>query len=466
MIQFPVARFTSLVVESVLAFLCFAMTLHYASQHHPLPMFSLPRHLAIQTLFASLLFVAVWMMLFFDLRQQQLRRASLRTTLRATLFGLAMLTPIAVLIFRAFHADWNITAIIFRFWLWSLALTVAVTIFNFALRRLFMDSDHNVLIIGTGPIARRAWREIRTKYSRSFNIMGFSDTSCLRSAPSDIKANYLGDVTELESLLLKYSIDLIVMALPVRSCYDVVQDAVSTARIGGIDLISFSDALGFDTETPQGSGPLFQPTHTLHVGLSKVAKRTFDVVVSFAVMVALLPLLLVVAVAVKLSSPGPVFFIQDRYGYRRKRLRMLKFRTMVQDAETLMRNLEHLNEASGPIFKMRSDPRVTTLGRFLRKTSIDELPQLWNVFVGEMSLVGPRPMSMRDVSLFNEAYLLRRFSAKPGITGLWQVSGRSNLTFDQWIALDFSYIDRWSLALDMQILLATIPAIVRGSGAM
>jgi exopolysaccharide biosynthesis polyprenyl glycosylphosphotransferase len=466
MIQFPVARFTSLVVESVLAFLCFAMTLHYASQHHPLPRFSLPRHLAIETLFASLLFVAVWMMLFFDLRQQQLRRASLGTTLRATLFGLAILTPIAVVIFRAFHANWNITAIILRFWLWSLALTVAVTIFNFALRRLFMDSNHNVLIIGTGPIARTAWREIRTRHSRSFNVIGFSDTSCLSSAPSDVKASYLGNVSELEGLLLKYSIDLIVVALPLRSCYDVVQDAVATARIGGIDLISFSDPLGFDTETPKGSGPLFEPTHTLHVGLSKVAKRTFDVVSSFLAMLVLLPLLLAVAVAVKLSSPGPVFFIQDRYGYRRQKLRLLKFRTMVQDAETLMQSLEHLNEASGPIFKMRNDPRVTTLGRFLRKTSIDELPQLWNVFVGEMSLVGPRPMSLRDVSLFNEAYLLRRFSAKPGITGLWQVSGRSNLTFDQWIALDFSYIDRWSLALDMQILLATIPAIVRGSGAM
>jgi exopolysaccharide biosynthesis polyprenyl glycosylphosphotransferase len=466
MIQFPVARFTSLVVESVLAFLCFAMTLHYASQHHPLSMFSLPRHLAIETLFASLLFVAVWMMLFFDLRQEQLRSASLRTTLRATLFGLAMLTPIAVLMFRAFHADWNLTAIVFRFWLWSLVLTIAVTIFNFALRRLFMDSDHNVLIIGTGPIARCAWREIRTKHSRSFNVIGFSDTSCLPSAPSDVKANYLGDVSELESLLLRYSIDLIVVALPVRSCYDAVQDAVATARMGGIDLISFSDPLGFNAETPQASGPLFEHNHTLHVGLSKVAKRTFDVVFSFVAMLALLPLLLAVAVAVKLSSPGPVFFIQERYGYRRKKLRFLKFRTMVQDAETLLGSLEHLNEASGPIFKIRNDPRVTTLGRLLRKTSIDELPQLWHVFVGEMSLVGPRPMSLRDVSLFNEAYLLRRFSAKPGITGLWQVSGRSNLTFDQWIALDFSYIDRWSLALDMQILLATIPAIVRGSGAM
>jgi exopolysaccharide biosynthesis polyprenyl glycosylphosphotransferase len=466
MIQFPVARFTSLVAESVLAFLCFAMTLHYACQNDALLMFALPRHLAIETLLASLLFVAVWMMLFFDLRQQQLQRMSFNATVRATLFGLAILTPIAVLIFRAFHANWSITTIVARFWLWSVLLTIAVTIFNFALRRLFMDSDHNVLIIGTGPIARRAWREIRTRHSRSFRVIGFTDTSCFASAPSDIRANYLGDITELESLLLKHSVDLMVLALPVRSCYDVVREAVTTARMGGIDLISLSDPLGFDKQTLFGSGTLFEPTHTLHTGLSKVAKRTFDMISSLLALIVLSPLLLAVAVAVKLSSPGPVFFIQDRYGYRRQKLRLLKFRTMVQDAEILQGSVEHLNEASGPIFKIKNDPRVTTLGKFLRKTSIDELPQLWNVFLGEMSLVGPRPMTLRDVSLFNEAYLLRRFSAKPGITGLWQVSGRSNLTFDQWIALDFSYIDQWSLALDMQILLATIPAIVRGSGAM
>jgi exopolysaccharide biosynthesis polyprenyl glycosylphosphotransferase len=466
MIHSPVARFTSLLVESVLAFLCFAMTLHYACQQPPLTMLALPSAMAVQTLLASLLFAAAWMMLFFDLRQQQLRKASLNTTLRATAFGLVVLTLLTVLIFRALHANWNIIEIILKFWLWSLLLTTAITILNLVLRRLLIDSDHNVLILGTGPIARRAWREIRTKHCGSLKVIGFSDTSCLASASSDVKAKYLGNVTELESLLLKYSIDLIVVSLPVRSCYDAIQDAVATARLGGIDLLNFSDPLGFNAEASQGSYPLFGPKHTLHNGLSRVAKRAFDVIVSFLVMLLLLPVLVVVALAVKLTSTGPVFFVQDRYGYRRQRMRLLKFRTMVQDAETLLESLEHLNEASGPIFKIRNDPRITPLGKFLRKTSIDELPQLWNVLVGDMSLVGPRPMTLRDVSLFNEAYLLRRFSAKPGITGLWQISGRSNLTFDQWIALDFSYIDRWSLALDLQILLATIPVIVRGSGAM
>jgi lipopolysaccharide/colanic/teichoic acid biosynthesis glycosyltransferase len=131
-----------------------------------------------------------------------------------------------------------------------------------------------------------------------------------------------------------------------------------------------------------------------------------------------------------------------------------------------MAALEAQNEASGPIFKMKNDPRVTKFGNFLRKTSLDEIPQLWNVVLGDMSLVGPRPMSVRDVSLFSESTLMRRFSVQPGITGIWQVSGRSFLTFDQWIALDFQYIEDWSLELDLKILARTVPAVFRRSGAL
>jgi lipopolysaccharide/colanic/teichoic acid biosynthesis glycosyltransferase len=149
-----------------------------------------------------------------------------------------------------------------------------------------------------------------------------------------------------------------------------------------------------------------------------------------------------------------------------KRLfRMYKFRTMVADAENGQDALEARNEASGPVFKIRADPRVTPLGRFLRATSLDELPQLWNVLIGEMSLVGPRPLPTRDVGRFSEPWLMRRFSMRPGLTCLWQISGRSDLDFAQWIALDLEYIDRWSLWRDMHILLRTIPAVLRGTGA-
>jgi lipopolysaccharide/colanic/teichoic acid biosynthesis glycosyltransferase len=159
-------------------------------------------------------------------------------------------------------------------------------------------------------------------------------------------------------------------------------------------------------------------------------------------------------------------FTQLRYGHNRRLFRLYKFRTMVTDAEQLQATLEAQNEALGPIFKIRADPRITPIGRIMRKFSIDELPQLLNVLDGHMSLVGPRPMSMRDVSRFGESWLLRRFSVKPGLTCLWQVNGRSNLPFDRWVELDLAYIDNWSLMLDAKIILRTVPAVLSGTGAM
>jgi lipopolysaccharide/colanic/teichoic acid biosynthesis glycosyltransferase len=183
-------------------------------------------------------------------------------------------------------------------------------------------------------------------------------------------------------------------------------------------------------------------------------------------LVLLSPLFLLVAIAIKATSPGPIIFAQERYGHHRRLFRMYKFRSMVGNAPELMAQLESRNEASGPVFKIRQDPRVTPLGKILRAFSLDELPQLWNVVIGNMSLVGPRPLPVRDVSLFSEASLMRRFSAKPGITGLWQVSGRSDVSFEQWMTLDFRYIDDWSLILDFWILAKTLSAVVKRSGAV
>ena len=200
-------------------------------------------------------------------------------------------------------------------------------------------------------------------------------------------------------------------------------------------------------------------------GWRMVTKRTLDVAVSATALLLLSPVLLVAAAAVKLSSPGPVVFAQERYGLNRRRFRMYKLRTMVADAEALQAGLEDQNEASGPVFKIRKDPRITPVGHLLRRTSLDEVPQLLNVLRGEMSLVGPRPLPVRDVDRFTEAALMRRFSIRPGVTCLWQISGRSDLTFDDWIRLDLKYIDEWSIALDLQILVQTFPAVLRGTGA-
>jgi lipopolysaccharide/colanic/teichoic acid biosynthesis glycosyltransferase len=160
-----------------------------------------------------------------------------------------------------------------------------------------------------------------------------------------------------------------------------------------------------------------------------------------------------------------VFFLQERLGLNKRRFEIYKFRTMAADAESRMKEIEHLNEVSGPVFKIKNDPRMTTIGKFLRSTSIDELPQLFNVLKGDMSLVGPRPMAVRDYEGFNEDWQRRRFSVRPGITCLWQVLGRNSIPFEQWMELDLKYIDGWSLWLDFQILLKTIPAVLKGSGA-
>jgi lipopolysaccharide/colanic/teichoic acid biosynthesis glycosyltransferase len=187
-------------------------------------------------------------------------------------------------------------------------------------------------------------------------------------------------------------------------------------------------------------------------------------VVSSAVIVLLLPFWLLIALAVKLSSSGPVFYRDSRIGVNEREFEMLKFRTMYQDADRGLGTLEASNEAEGALFKIRRDPRVTPVGRFLRRFSLDEVPQVLNVLRGEMSLVGPRPLPLRDYELL-DAWHRKRYLVLPGMTGLWQISGRSNLGFDDLVRLDFYYLENWSIWMDISILLKTIPAVISGRGA-
>jgi lipopolysaccharide/colanic/teichoic acid biosynthesis glycosyltransferase len=166
-----------------------------------------------------------------------------------------------------------------------------------------------------------------------------------------------------------------------------------------------------------------------------------------------------------LTSEGPALFRQERVGLNKRRFLIYKFRTMVANADKMLPDLEMFNEVSGPVFKIKNDPRVTPIGRFLRRTSIDELPQLFNVLKGDMSMVGPRPLPIRDYEGFNEDWQRRRLSVRPGITCLWQVNGRSSIGFEKWMRLDLQYMDEWSLWLDLKILARTVPAVWKGSGA-
>lgn len=194
-------------------------------------------------------------------------------------------------------------------------------------------------------------------------------------------------------------------------------------------------------------------------------KRLTDTFISLVLLLILSPLLIVLSLLIKRLSPGPIFFKQTRLGQGKRPFQIWKFRTMVPNAEKIISQVQHLNETQGPTFKATGDPRITPFGKFLRQTSLDELPQLLNVLVGDMSLVGPRPLPLRDYEGFSQDWHRRRFSVKPGITCLWQIMGRSSIGFDEWMELDMRYIDHWSVWLDVKILFQTIPAVFRGSGA-
>jgi exopolysaccharide biosynthesis polyprenyl glycosylphosphotransferase len=215
---------------------------------------------------------------------------------------------------------------------------------------------------------------------------------------------------------------------------------------------------------PGATVPLFELRPPVFEGFDYVVKRTFDFVGACLLLLLLSPLLLAISVAVFLSSRGPIIYRSVRPGIGGESFSCFKFRTMRNDADQIQADLESLNEASGPLFKIRDDPRMTRVGRLLRRYSLDELPQLVNVVMGQMSLVGPRPLPERDFERL-EDWHKKRYLVMPGITGLWQVSGRSDLDFDDLVRLDFLYLERWSVGLDLSILLKTIPAVFARRGA-
>jgi exopolysaccharide biosynthesis polyprenyl glycosylphosphotransferase len=220
-----------------------------------------------------------------------------------------------------------------------------------------------------------------------------------------------------------------------------------------------------DAEYVPGQGvPLFELSPPALTGADWALKRAFDVVASIAVLLFGLPFWLLVAIAIKLDSRGPVLYVDRRVGVGEREFGMLKFRTMVAGAAARQTELETANEATGALFKIRDDPRVTRVGRLLRRLSLDELPQLWNVVRGEMSLVGPRPLPLRDHALLRDWHKAR-YNVLPGMTGLWQISGRSGLSFDDLVRLDFTYLENWSIWLDVTIIAKTIPAVISGRGA-
>jgi exopolysaccharide biosynthesis polyprenyl glycosylphosphotransferase len=382
--------------------------------------------------------------------------------------GTTALAALTAALIATSHAAVLDRSALVHFWAASCA-AVAVTRAGRAWLAQSAWDCRRALIVGSGPHALRICRELSRDPRVSYRVLGFVDSDTATPSPFMMR-RMLGSLDALEAILVREHVDEVHVGLPVKSHYPQIQETIRVCERVGVKVVYGVDIFG--TELARAHvDRAYQPAPRVELqvvteGISVVLKRAVDVIGATIALIVLGPLMLVTAAAITLTSDGPVIFSQERYGLNRRRFRMWKFRTMVKDAERLQAPLESRNEVRGPVFKITRDPRVTPLGRWLRRTSIDELPQLFNVLKGDMSLVGPRPLPIRDVLRFTRSSDMRRFSVRPGLTGLWQVSGRSRLDFDQWITLDLRYIDRWSLALDFAILARTLPAVIRGTGAM
>jgi exopolysaccharide biosynthesis polyprenyl glycosylphosphotransferase len=328
----------------------------------------------------------------------------------------------------------------------------------------------NVLIVGTSRRAVEFAGKLQANPQLGYRVIGFADRPWDEIDQFRRTGHSLAcDLEGLPEFLRTNVVDEVVMALPIRSFHADACRVAALCEEQGIILRMPSNIFNLKlarsgADELEGHSSITHYTGVIE-GWPVVMKRVVDFCLALATLMVISPVLVLVATVIKITSPGPIFFTQKRIGQNKRKFTIYKFRSMAVDAENKMRELEHLNELSGPVFKIKHDPRITPVGRFLRKTSIDELPQLINVLKGDMSLVGPRPMSVRDYELFSEDWHRRRFSVRPGITCLWQVNGRNSVPFEKWMELDMQYIDKWSLWLDFKILAKTIPAVLKGSGA-
>jgi exopolysaccharide biosynthesis polyprenyl glycosylphosphotransferase len=322
----------------------------------------------------------------------------------------------------------------------------------------------NVLIVGTGLEAQALRQHLEKIRHLGYTFKGFIELpGC--SPHVDVTADIVGNLETLFQHTRKQFIDEIFFTTPCER--GIVQNVLEQARVHGVDLRVIPDLYdGLAWNSPIEYIGQF-PTIPLHRGavpeIGLIFKRVFDAVFSTLVIILFSPVLLAIAIAVKFDSPGPVLYTSERIGKKGVVFRCVKFRTMVRDADTRRAEIMHMNERDDVLFKVSNDPRITRLGRFLRKYSLDELPQFINVLRGEMSIVGPRPPLAGEVHNYDLDHL-RRLDVTPGITGLWQVQGRQDPSFASYVSLDVSYIDNWSIWLDFKIIMRTIAVVFSGTG--
>ncbi|MBK7363165.1 MAG: sugar transferase [Micavibrio sp.] len=325
----------------------------------------------------------------------------------------------------------------------------------------------NIMLVGTGRRAQEFLSLLARHREWGYRVTMLLDNEAAMVGKRVAGHTVVGTIDDMPRLLEENVVDEVVFVVPrawlkeIEKCI-LYCEAIGVPATLSTDFFDLDIAYGVPKEMDGFTYLTFETSRLKESEL--VVKRLVDIIISGVALILLAPVFIFTAVAIKLSSPGPVYFKQVRSGRSGRRFMLYKFRSMVPDAEKKLDSLKEQNEMSGPVFKMENDPRVTGIGRFIRKWSVDELPQFWNVFKGDMSLVGPRPPIPKEVEQY-EPWQRRRLSMKPGITCIWQVSGRNNIDFDDWMKLDLQYIDRWSPWLDIKIVILTFKAVFARSGA-
>lgn len=415
-----------------------------------------------------------WVIIFNSINHYDANRF---TTLTSSLWALTKATTCSAFLLFVIGEGLQISKLPGRVVLYFWATTTLVGIASRIVLRWILTyvrksgfNCRQVVFIGTDTHAAELARNIESHPELGCRIVGFissDEKSCATTMPvADLPI--VGDIANIQEFLEKRAVDEVIISLSIKHQFQQIYRVFELCRELGVvvRLIPRETDLKLLTRLQIESFADFSVITFFRekLLLQLLVKRIMDVVISAALLLLLSPLMLTIAVIIKLTSPGPVFFIQERVGMNRRRFKLLKFRSMVADAESRKKDLAALNEMDGPVFKVRNDPRVTQIGRFIRKTSIDELPQLINVLKGEMALVGPRPPLVDEVDQYEWLHR-RRLSIKPGITCLWQVNGRNSVPFVKWMEMDKEYVENWSIWLDIKILFRTLPVVLLGHGA-
>jgi len=385
----------------------------------------------------------------------------------------ATLTAIAVMAVTFLYRQFTFSRIVIFFgWFLNILLVSSWRYCFYCLRRYLRNKMHDfsrVLVVGTGKLALELYQAGQSVENPNFQILGLinSDKVEPQDSPEFKDVKVYNGIDSIKTALDELNINEVVMTTLPEDRNQMLNIILECER-RAVEFKIIPDILEIITTRGQIDQYLGLPVLSLKpiqlTGFNLIIKRVFDIIISSLVLIFIAIPLLIIALLIKLDSPGPVFYKHQRVGHKGTKFNFLKFRSMVQDADARLKDVLHMNDRGGKVFKMFNDPRITKIGKFLRHYSLDELPQFINVLKGDMSIVGPRPQVLWEAELYDE-WAKRRLMVLPGITGLWQVSGRSNLSYEEMIKLDIYYIENWSLWLDIEIMLQTIPTILFAKGA-